>query len=239
MLKRTFSFWRRLVGQEPGPGGATGTEERRVWVRYPANVEATLQPAGGSDPGRFSASVRDISRGGANLVVNRAFHPGDLLSLELPVDERPSNVLACIVRVISLGEGAWALGCHFARELSDEDMEGLGGKREKHEPSDQRTWVRFPGSVRARYQYVKDSDQSAYPAQVLNISASGVGLLVRQAIETGTLLTVELAPGAQERPRTMLACVVHAAAQEPGEWALGCNFIHELDEDDLHALVGP
>ena len=235
MLKRTFSFWRRLVGRE---SAAVGTDERRVWVRYPANLDATLQHAGNCDQSRFSASVRDISRGGANLVVNRAFHPGDLLSLELPLDEQPHNVLACIVRVSSLGEGEWALGCIFSRELSEEDMQGFGGKREKHEPSDQRTWVRFPGNVKATYQYVKAADQGTYPAQVLNISASGVGLVVSQPIETGTLLSVELLPGDRVSVRSMLACVVHAAAQGPGEWALGCNFIHELDEDDLRALVG-
>ena len=86
MLGRTFSFWRRLVGKAPAETG----EERRLWVRYPADVRTSVLPGSGlpsaeqSRENRVSAMVRDVSAGGANLIVSQAFQPGQMLSLELP-----------------------------------------------------------------------------------------------------------------------------------------------------------
>jgi hypothetical protein len=233
MFARKFSFWRKLVGRRDCVGSTE--DDRRVWVRYPANLETTLQPPG--DTSRFAARVRDISRGGVNLVADRAFQPGDHLSLELPAPAgQTHNVLACIVRVTAEPEGQWALGCTFSRELSDEDLQDLGARREKHAPADQRTWIRFPCEIRASYQQV-GGDGVSYDAQVQNISASGIALLVPAPVETGVLLTVELHAATGTEVRTILACVVHAASEGEGAWALGCNFIRELTEDDLNVLV--
>jgi hypothetical protein len=78
-------------------------------------------------------------------------------------------------------------------------------------------------------------DQPRSEAKVLNISASGIGLLVGAATRTGTLLSLELlGPGGQASK--VLACVVHAAPHDD-QWALGCNFIRELTEQELKALV--
>jgi len=37
--------------------------------------------------------------------------------------------------------------------------------------------------------------------------------------------------------RTMLACVVHVTTQTSGPWALGCNFIRQLTEEELKSLI--
>jgi len=242
MFGRTFSFWRRLVGRTDDPAASAGHPEmeRRVWVRHPTNMETQVQLAGQGDADRFVARVGDISRGGIHLLVDRELHPGDLLSVELPVpaEQGSDTVLACVVRVTARGPGEWSLGCVFSCELEQGELESLGGKRQKHSSSDQRTWMRFPSKIKAAYQPVGGNDSSKHPAEVLNISASGVGLIVSRSVETGTLLSIDLAPPAlNARPRTMLACVVHATSQSPSEWALGCNFIHELGDEDLQALV--
>jgi c-di-GMP-binding flagellar brake protein YcgR len=242
MLERTFSICRRLVGlaaKEPLPGGVLTEDDRRIWVRYPANRETTYQPAGEGEEKRFAARIRDVSRGGINLLVGREFQPGDLLSVELPAraEGRTFSVLACIVRVERQADGDWSLGCIFSRELGDDDLQTLGAQRMKHPPSDQRTWVRFPVKVRASYQVISANDPTDYPAEVLDISASGVGLLVRQAVDTGALLSVTL-QGSEGKPgRTILACVVHTSGKEENRWGLGCNFIRELTDEDLEALV--
>lgn len=241
MFGRTFSFWRRLVGRGDSAAPAAHPEaERRVWIRHPTDLETQVHLAGRSNPDRFVARVCDISRGGVQLLANRAFQPGDLLSVELPVpvEQGSDTVLACVVRVTQRGPGEWSLGCVFSCELEQDELESLGGKRQKHSSSDQRTWMRFPSRIKAVYQPVGADDPSKHPAEVLNISASGVGLIVSRSVETGTLLSIDLAPPtAGARPRTMLACVVHASSQSPSEWALGCNFIQELGEEDLQALV--
>jgi hypothetical protein len=129
------------------------------------------------------------------------------------------------------------LGCTFARELSEDDLEAFGARRERHGPADQRTWVRFATDVKASYQLIAGEGAAPKPAKVVNLSASGVGLLVAEAVENGALLSVELHAGQGDFTRTMLSCVVHVTARPAGEWALGCNFIRSLSEEDLKALL--
>lgn len=241
MFERTFSFWRRLVGKpsDDSPAAAAAEADRRLWVRFAVDLETTYYPAGFPETGQLSARVRDISRGGANLIIGREFLPGELLSVELPRGNGHTghSVLACIVRVEPSSGGEWNVGCIFAHELNQEDLEDFGAKRQKHPPSDQRTWMRFPCNIQVAIQPIGGENAPQIPAQVLNISASGIGLLVKQPIETGVLLNVNMHGGPGKGDRTILACVVHVTTQVEDEWALGCNFIRELSEEDLNALL--
>ncbi len=184
MFGRTFTFWNRLVGKP-----ATAEEapsERRVWVRYPANLETTVRLAAGPVvETRVSARVQDISPGGANLLVNGAFEAGQMISVELPhcKDQQTHTVLACIVRVTPNGDNQWTLGCVFSQELTEDELAGFGAKRVRHTPPDQRLWMRFATNRRAGFQKVGDPEQVAYSAQIINLSASGVGLAVTTAVQ--------------------------------------------------------
>jgi c-di-GMP-binding flagellar brake protein YcgR len=242
MFERTVSFWRQLLGGPSRSRRAESShppeEDRRVWVRYPADVETVCQPTNGAGSHPLAARVQNISLGGVNLRVNRPFEPGTLLSVELPGETAQSSytVLACVVRLTAQPEGEWVLGCTFSRELSDEDLRAFGAKRARPHPPGQRTWQRFPCNVKASYREVQVADPEPASAQVLDISPGGVGLLVDRAVETGALLNVELFDAAGKSKRTMLACVVRVNAQN-GLWALGCNFISELTNKDLKALL--
>ncbi|HMF18146.1 MAG TPA: PilZ domain-containing protein [Gemmataceae bacterium] len=208
-----------------------------MWIRYPASLDTTLQTLAKPDQNGWSALVRDISRAGINLLVKHPFEPGDLLSVELPGPQGQAahNVLGCIVRVEQEGD-EWALGCVFSQELGDKELEDFGAKRQKTSSTDQRTWTRFPCQVKATYQVVGYEETPICAAEVSNISPSGIGLLVNQPIEMGSLLNLELQQAGSASKRTILGCVVHANRDGP-RWALGCNFIRELSEDDLQALV--
>lgn len=241
MFARTFSFWRRLVGKTPLPDPADVPQaDRRLWVRYPADLATQVQLAADeAKEHRVSARVRDISVGGANLLVDCAFEAGKLISLELPQggDKGMQTVLACVVRATKHKEGQWALGCVFARELTDEDLQDFGALRVRLPASDKRTWKRFATNLKTRFQKIGDPENRTYTAQVLNLSASGVGLSVLAAIDAGALLSVDLVATGGKVVRTILACVVHVTKQTTGEYALGCNFIRELGEEDLKALI--
>ena len=217
--------------------GGTLEAYRRVWIRYPASLDTTLQTLAKPDQNGWSALVRDISRAGINLLVKHPFEPGDLLSVELPGPQGQAahNVLGCIVRVEQEGD-EWALGCVFSQELGDKELEDFGAKKQKTSSTDQRTWTRFPCQVKATYQVVGYEETPICAAEVSNISPSGIGLLVNQPIEMGSLLNLELQQAGSASKRTILGCVVHANRDGP-RWALGCNFIRELSEDDLQALV--
>jgi hypothetical protein len=243
MFARAVTIYRRLLGGKPqcdsADAGQAVEEDRRVWVRHPANLETTCQPAADPDGNRFPARVRNISLGGISLLVNRRFDTGELLSVELPGPAEGSTytVLACVVHASQQAENDWVLGCTFARELSDEDLRAFGARRRKAPPADQRTWRRFPAAVTASYEIVTAAESRPRAAQILNISPTGIGLVVQEPIAAGTLLSMEL-PGAGGPARRMiLACAVHVTPRGDGEWALGCNFIRSLTDKDLQALV--
>src|SRR5437016_2884438 len=134
MFERTKTFWRRLLGKPASKVGRAGqqAEERRAWIRLSADLETSYKPAAAQDGTRLSARVRNISLGGVNLVVGRAFQPGEMISVALPgaSEESHCDVLACVVHCGEEQPGAWSLGCTFSRELSDEDLEAFGARRE-------------------------------------------------------------------------------------------------------------
>jgi hypothetical protein len=147
--------------------------------------------------------------------------------------------LAYVVHAAEAG-GQWSVGCAFARPLTEDDLEAFGAERVEDCSGEQRDWARFPCAASATYQVVAAADQAKWPARVLDLSANGAGLVVRQPIDAGALLSVELQGARPESARVLLACVARATPGAGGERILGCNFIRELGEKELQALVeGP
>jgi hypothetical protein len=238
MFEQTAALWRRLLGRSAPAAKAAAEDERRVWVRFPADLETRLVAPNRPDEPGLAARIRDISRGGAKLLVNRPFDPGALLTIVLPSADGKSSlaVLACVVHCQAAGD-EWHVGCSFSAELDDDELNTFGALRSRPTPPDGRNWTRFPcGDVTATVVRLSDNDPRRYPARVRDISASGVALLVDDDIPAGTLLNAELHHGA-DRSFTILACVVHATTAPEGGHVLGCNFIRELNETDLESLL--
>jgi hypothetical protein len=162
-----------------------------------------------------------------------------MLTIELPraAPEDRFDVLACVVHCDEVEEGQWSLGCTFSRELSEYDLQAFGTTRINDALPDQRQTQRFLTDINATYQLVATAEQPPRKARVLNISVAGVGLLVDEIVENGALLSVELRNAAKTTERAILACVVHITRRPGSEWALGCNFIRSLSEDDLNQLL--
>lgn len=247
MFERTFSFWRRWVGHseaEHGADVATATldrpeDERRLWVRHPADLSTTIQLTDQSRGGKSAAQIRDISRGGASLLLDHEIEPGQLINLELPhsMSDQKCTVLACVVRANQEGDGRWAIGCVFSRELTDDDLQDSGAQRVRNDSDDQRTWKRFECQLTAAFDKIGDAEQCRSTAKIINLSASGVGLLVDRFIDAGALLNVYLLGNDGQTRRTILACVVHMTQRGEHAFALGCNFIRELSEQDIQELI--
>src|SRR5437879_1355210 len=145
-MLRKVSSWGQLL-EAPEPDQAfTERHDRRLWVRYECDMEASCQEAHAPDREPIPARVRDISRGGVRLVVPRGIDRGGVLSISLPGEagEQPSAILACVIHSSPLPDGQWVLGCTFVSELTDEDLSPFGAERVRGGPSDQRTWQRFP-----------------------------------------------------------------------------------------------
>jgi hypothetical protein len=227
-------WWRRLLGRAiqaaPEP-----VEERRICVRYPCAVETMLQPANGPTPVRLSARVRNISKSGINFLSEHQFEAGELLSVELPgpAEKPTTEVLAYIIRAIARSDGEWEYGCTFALELYDDDLTPFGALRQKAEPVDLRTWVRFPCNINATYQPMRPKEAVPLAAKVVDISASGIGLEVAEAISVGALLNMHISTLSGGTAMPMLVSVVRVTLLEAKQWLLGCNFLRELTDKEL------
>lgn len=212
-----------------------------AWVRFPCDAQATFRPSAASDPGEWQAQVVNISPSGIGLVVSKCFQPGTMLNIALPIpsDQMFRTILACVVHVTPCDEGKWTLGCSFATDLNDEDLQTFGVNRVKSPDEDCRTWVRCPCGMEMAYsprdghalQSVGlDSsleNEGPWPAKVSNISANGIGLVVSRPVEPGALLNVELHRG--DNSHALLACVVYVKELEDGQWLLGCTFASDLN----------
>src|SRR5437016_4801199 len=128
MLQSLISSCGRLfrLGRRPSRA-APAASERRIWVRHPTDTTTGYQPANAPGSARLSAGVQDVSYGGVQLLVDRPFDLGALLCVDLPgaAEGCSSSVLAYVVRVTRAGQGQWALGCTFAGELQDDELEQL------------------------------------------------------------------------------------------------------------------
>jgi c-di-GMP-binding flagellar brake protein YcgR len=218
---------------EPAPN-----PERRVWVRFPARTNAQVRPAAPEGTLLIDARVLDVSLGGVKLVVDRRLAPGSLVSLDLPGDDAVDvSILACVVRAEEQPNEMWVLGCNFSCELDAADLQRFGIAKVEPLPPDQRGWSRIECNIRAAYLETNAERPAWHEAQVANISAGGVALLVNRDVPNGTMLTLDLLTSAGERVTTILACVVHISALSDGSRVLGCNFICELSEEHLNALL--
>jgi hypothetical protein len=74
-------------------------------------------------------------------------------------------------------------------------------------------------------------------AQITDISATGIGLLLNSSIKPGTVLVITLQGANQKLSRPIPVRVMHATRQDEKTWRLGCSFIRKVSEDDLHALL--
>jgi hypothetical protein len=243
MFRLAARSWNRLVGKVPlvaakdGDQPAPDREDRRVWVRYPCNLETTCQSTHPTIPLRLSARVKDISRGGISLFMNCRFEPGAMLSIDLPsATGQTSTVLAYVVRSRSNRDGEWAVGCTFAIELSTEDLEHLGAPRINGPTPDQRSWDRFPCEAQATCRLVQHEAAAPQTAEVLNIAPDGIGLRLCSPVPIGALLSLDLYNHRGEAAFTIMASAVHLT-NRGHDWILGCNFLRELSEQELRALV--
>jgi head-tail adaptor len=233
MFEKTFSFWRRLVGQASAPP-ASEEQDRRLWVRYPSDLRGNVQLADAAGGDQLLAQVRDLSLGGANLEVERPLQLGQMLTLQLA----GATVLACVVRVVGQGEKKWSVGCVFSRELTADELNRFGAQKiQADDDQGKRAWVRYHCDIKAAYRKVGEPAMLPHPAKVLNISANGIGLAVNPALNAGALLNVDLLDRAGQTVSTILACVVHTTQCADGDFAVGCNFIRELREDELQSLL--
>jgi hypothetical protein len=99
--------------------------ERRVAPRLPSTLRVSCYPAGSGVGDRRQARVRNISRTGMGLVVDRRWDPGTTLILDLPVGEAPRPSRARVVHATAQPGGLFLIGCVLETPLSEEEIQEL------------------------------------------------------------------------------------------------------------------
>jgi hypothetical protein len=105
--------------------------ERRTTARHTTRLKAPCRLVRASEEGPWQVSIRNVSSKGIGLISNRAFRPGSVLTVELPLlanqhvrQAEPRLVRITHVRPQSSGKW-WVLGGLFARPLTREEVDGL------------------------------------------------------------------------------------------------------------------
>jgi hypothetical protein len=105
---------------------------------------------------------------------------------------------------------------------------------------ERRAWVRYGTDQAALCRTVSTAKDVGWPGRVRDISAGGIGLLLRHRFRVGTPLLIELHTGKEGPPRLVAVRVVHTTPV-PGEggpcWLIGCAFRTLLDRNDLDGFL--
>jgi len=214
--------------------------DRRVWVRYFCDLESTCHSGKGPDEVSWSARVLDISRGGLSLQLNRAFEPGSILSVDVPLgpDLAPRSLLVKVVHAQNQGSGKWSLGCAPEKNLEEEDLLAFQVKKPVVTADDKWAWIHFFCEVeRPPRATVLINPSNKIQAHILNISPSGIGLATKRHFDPGMHLRLELVDASGHTSRPIQARVVHSTFKGTDDWIIGCSFETLLTEDDLASFL--
>src|SRR6516162_2904315 len=89
--------------------------------------------------------------------------------------------------------------------------------------AERRATVRFFCSLDAFCLSRQTTGEACHEVRVQDISQTGVGLILDQPLESGTIVGIEMGYRLWRRPRVLMARVVHATAKPDGSWLVGCE----------------
>jgi hypothetical protein len=235
MFERTRAMIRRITDTD---SDTISMDERRAHQRFSTNIETLCRIAIDHSP-VMKATIRDISQGGAKILIDQPLEEGSLITVDLPLseDSTPVSVLACVMHTRETTRGMWSHGCTFSAELAEEDLKAFGAEKTRNTAGDNRVWKRFEAHGTVKYVKIPEDGETNGEGTMVNISPSGVGIMLDQPVEPGTVLRLELQRFPNSRAVNILACAVYLGESTDKGWLIGCNFIHELIDADVKALL--
>jgi hypothetical protein len=102
--------------------------------------------------------------------------------------------------------------------------------------AERRAAPRYECDLPATSEALGSDGSRAEISRILNISATGIGLLSKTQVKPGSILVIKLQSANLKLSRPLPVRVMHATVQD-GEWLLGCAFVRKVNEDDLQGLL--
>jgi len=121
--------------------------------------------------------------------------------------------------------------------MANETLHQPSPKVAANETSERRATVRYPCNLKSACGLPEADPNARWPAEIQDLSATGIRLLVHSRFEPRSMLVIEL-PGVE--PGTtmgILAKVVHVKARGPDEWLVGCVFRRLLRAEEVEAVL--
>ncbi len=97
--------------------------------------------------------------------------------------------------------------------------------------------VRYPSGRGAASCLVTDEHGDLWPAEVRNVSAGGLSIVLFRPVQQGAILHVELANKVLRFCRRIQMRVLHSHNHPDGGYILGGSFNRKLSASELQALV--
>jgi hypothetical protein len=99
----------------------------RAWLRFPCDIETICYSVDTVPGEHVPARILNISAGGVGLLLPCQFESRTLLNLQLPPEpgQQPRKVLVRVVQAKPHGKGDWFLGCEFADQLTEAEIDAL------------------------------------------------------------------------------------------------------------------
>lgn len=107
---------------------------------------------------------------------------------------------------------------------------------QRHQWIKRRTEPRYQCGPATSGRVVEEEGSPGRRTWVQNLSASGVGLLLGEALEPGACVVVQLR-AVNGHHYHLPARVIHSTEQLTGQYLIGCEFAQRLTADDLDALL--
>ena len=215
-------------------------EDRRASPRHPTDLRVVCrQLTIGTAPLIWTAQVRNLSAFGIGLIVPKA--PGLSQRLEIELAGKNGTLVRTIqARVVHQtweSRQSYFAGCGFIKELEDEHLRFFHAEAVHPSGPDFRRWTRFPCDVETVYYTCDTAPGERRSGRILNISAGGIGLVLRCQFSEGTLLHVELPQNTNLVGPKVLVRVIRVMQKNDGNWFLGGEFADQLSEEQLRELI--
>ncbi len=102
---------------------------------------------------------------------------------------------------------------------------------------DRRATVRFPCNLKNTCGLPEADPAARWPAEVQDLSCTGIRLLVHCRFEPRSMLVIELPISDSGSSEPILAKVVHVKRQGPDSWMVGCVFRRLLHAEEVEAVL--
>jgi PilZ domain len=102
---------------------------------------------------------------------------------------------------------------------------------------DRRELGRYPAPRNPHIRLLARPSFQAYQAVVRDLSVNGMGLLLDQRFEVGTILAIQLRQAHQGLSCILSGKVTHATRQPDGQWLIGCTLSRSLTDDEVWTLL--